>query len=363
MTGAAAPSAHIDNAATWQMKNAPTKFEAVFQELEVRCVYVPFIGDISMAESKFSARVDLDVAWIATQDDLRSFKRDPHAYLPSFVPDLVSKNGMGVSVSRVPGRNGNEYQIMGGKNFMRVRFEGSFIEAFEMESFPFDVQSLTFVFGISFFNAKELRFTRPADGSAFFYVLTRYSAFLEWIPARLIAGIPVFEDFSTLVCQVQLKRDPVPYVLRIGVPCLLLNVLQFSIFTSPEAAERVNLILTIILTYVALLYTLTSLVPMAARTTIADSYMFSSIAVAVFTIGLAIFATYAPEGPDGPIVPGLGLSADELAIIIACILQLVMHVRVAAKVISARRMEAAKLELNFDELYLRQAESSPTMQY
>lgn len=300
-----APSAHLNTSdAPIKFEDAPTKFEANGQELDVKCVYVPFIGTISMAESKFYARVDIDVEWVATQDDLRKYGRNPSEYMPSFVPDIVSLNGMGVSGSRIMFKHGNTYRIQNGRNFMRVRFEGEFIESFEMESFPFDVQALTFVFAISFFKDDEMRFSTRDPDKPFFFVVTRNSAFLEWTPVRLVAGIHVIEDFSTLVCQVQLKRDPAPYLLRIGGPCLVLNALSFSMFTSPEASERVNLALTLILTFVALIYTLTTLVPMASRATVADSYMFTSIIVTVLAVGLSVGACYAPDGPDGPFLSG-----------------------------------------------------------
>jgi hypothetical protein len=321
-----------------------------------------------MAESKFSARVDLDVAWVATQADLRSYEEDPRGYAPSFVPNIVSKNGIEVSVSVVPGKSGGEYQIMNGRNFMRVRFEGTFIEAFEMSSFPFDVQSLTFVFGISFFNATEIRFVRPPDKKSFFFLLTRYSAILEWTPIRLIAGIPVVEDFSTLVCSAQLKRDPGPYISRIGIPCLVLNFLQFAIFTTPEAFERVNMILTIILSYVALVYTLTTLVPMAARRTIADRYMFNSIAVSVITLFFGVLSTFVPDGEERPLLgSALGTSTvttgDNIALGIAVLLQALMHTEVMYRVYTARHKEMAKVHMSFDEFYLEQSSGLPSMEF
>jgi hypothetical protein len=367
-----AGAGHIDNAGSWRLEDAPAEFVVKNQELRVNCVYVPFIGAISMTESKFYARVDLDVDWVATQDDLQRWKSDPESYKPGFAPDIVSLNGMGVSGSRVPDKNGNEihikggrneYQTMCGRNFMRVRFEGEFIEAFAMESFPFDVQALTLVFGLSFFNAEELRFTQPPGDKPFFYIVRRNSAFHEWTPARLVAGISVIEDFSTLVCQLQLKRDPTPYLLRIGAPCLVINALQFAIFISPEASERVNLALTLILTFVALIYTLTTLIPMAGRATVADAYVFNSVAVAVLAVALSVGASYAPNGPHGPLVPGWSLSADGLAIAIVAALQILAHGQVLVRVVRSRRAEAAKLEGSFNELYLAPALKNPTMQF
>lgn len=350
-----APLAHHD---------VPAKFVAEHQDLVVQSVYVPFIGTISMAESKFYARCDLDVNWQASREDLKRSQADPKGYTPSFIPDIVSMNGMGVSGDCVPDRNGNRFQIVEGRNFMRVRFDGEFIESFEMESFPFDVQALTFAFGISFYTAEELRFTRPPGDDPFFFVLTRNSAFLEWTPTRLIAGTPVFENFSTLICQVQLKRDPTPYLLRIGVPCLTLNALQFTIFTSPEASERVNLALTLILTFVALIYTLTTLVPMAARATVADGYVLNSVGVAVLAIALSVGATYVTDGPEHVLFPGWwGQTADHTAIVIVGALQVLSHAQVLLSVLLSRRKEEAKLRHTFKEAYLDEAEKLQTMTF
>ncbi|KAG8469829.1 hypothetical protein KFE25_006284 [Diacronema lutheri] len=158
---------------------------------------------------------------------------------------------------------------------------------------------------------------------------------------------------QTRVCQVQLKRDPMP----------ILNALQFAIFTAQDAFERVNLVLTVILKFVALVYTLAMLIPMAARTTIADGYVFNSIGVAVLTIALAVAATHAPEGAAGPIVPGSTISADGVALCVAGALHVAAHVHVITSIVNSRKREAAKLTRSFDELYVQAAQSHPTMQF
>lgn len=161
----------------------------------------------------------------------------------------------------------------------------------------------------------------------------------------------------------QLKRDPTPYLLRIGVPCLVLNGLQFAVFTSPEASERVNLAPTLILTFVALIYTLTTLVPMAARHTVADGYMFNSLAVASLAVALSVGACYAPDGPGGALVRGGAITADGAAIAVVGALQVLAHARVLVNVMRSRRAEAAKLEQTFGDLYLSAAAQRPTMHF
>ncbi|KAJ1631495.1 hypothetical protein T492DRAFT_53922 [Pavlovales sp. CCMP2436] len=175
------------------------------RELEVQCAYVPFLGDVDAHHSSFAARIDLDLTWAASEEDLRLAKEDPRGYAPGFVPDIVIKNAQTVETLFVAGKSGNVHQIQDGtKNFMRVRFEGTFVEEYSFAAFPFDVQTLTFVLGLSFYNSDELRFVLPPEKKGpFFYLLTRHSALPEWTPMRLLAGTHIVEGFSELLCKVQ----------------------------------------------------------------------------------------------------------------------------------------------------------------
>ena len=71
------------------------------------------------------------------------------------MPDLVVQNAGKLDKKLVPNANLNAFTIKeGNSNFLRVRCEGSFIEDFELEHFPFDIQDLKMVFTLSFADAR-----------------------------------------------------------------------------------------------------------------------------------------------------------------------------------------------------------------
>ena len=107
--------------------------------IRLASIYVPFVGKIDTQHNTFDARVDVDMMWPTTAADHAAFAKDELNFRPTFVPDLVVQNAGKLDKKLVPNANMNAFTIKeGNSNFLRVRCEGSFIEDFELEHFPFE---------------------------------------------------------------------------------------------------------------------------------------------------------------------------------------------------------------------------------
>ena len=57
------------------------------------------------------ARVDVDLEWPATPEDISSFNQDEISFKPQFVPDLAVQNAASLTKQNVPNANLNEFNI------------------------------------------------------------------------------------------------------------------------------------------------------------------------------------------------------------------------------------------------------------
>lgn len=369
--------------------------------LKVKGISMHFVGNVSVVDNCFSACVDLDLEWRATLDEYKKWKADPTQFVPAFVPNVIAMNGKSLESKLVHYHHLNKYAIRvpidkeTGKpdgrysawNHCRLRFHGEFTERFDMSHFPCDVQDLSVTFAISFFTASQLHFELCNNTPHLFTLSTRYTALPDWDPVRVHAFTLVdpqtpnsptpavvnpanaseygphpdmsMEYGSRLKIKVQVKRNCYPYLVRIFIPCLLLNALQFGIFTTDEAHERVNITVTVVLSYVALIFTLTSLIPVAGHVTIADQYVLMSIAASVFGLCVSLVSCYYDRHMETTGEPMMAMSvpfyndlgtADTFAFTLVVVNQVAMHCYLAVCMVRAVRKENNKLRANRAEV-------------
>lgn len=230
-------------------------------QIRLASVYVPFVGTINTKENTFNARVDVDMMWPATAEDLKNFAADEKHYKPSFNPDLVVQNAANLNLRQIPGVNANPYTIkMASKeNFVRVRCEGSFICSFELTRFPFDIQDLKMSFALSFVDASEAVLVVSPEATSF-VCLTRYTALTEWVFVRLAAFSEIKEGFSYATASLIVKRKPDIYLKKLGVFAVVPNYGTLLAFAHDAYGEQIRVLLTMMLALTAILFVLQNMV-------------------------------------------------------------------------------------------------------
>lgn len=265
-------------------------------EIIVKCVYIPYVGSVDIPNNSCQLRVDLDLEWIATAADRQSFEEAPDDFRPGFVPQLVFQNAKEVETLEVPGADGNPFKITpAGYNFVRLKVVGTFIQQYELQSFPVDVQQLTISISVSFLTAKELLLVPPppnADGTpfTFVYVIGRYSALPDWRFKRVLCDFVVQDAFSHLVVIVQIQRIPNAILLKGFLPALLYAYFGFfNISVNPDAlSDRLGVIITLLLTFTALQQNVASYLPLVPYNTLYDKYVWACF-TALFSLGMLAF--------------------------------------------------------------------------
>jgi|MDSY01.2.fsa_nt_gb hypothetical protein len=175
--------------------------------IRLASIYVPFVGSIDTKLNTFDARVDVDMMWPSTPGDLKNFAADEVKFRPEFCPDLVVQNAGKLDKRLIPNANLNPFTVKeGSSNFVRVRCEGSFIEDFELEHFPFDIQDLKMTFTLSFTDATTAIFVLDSSATSF-CVLTRYTALPEWNFVRLAAFCQIKENFTRKSSTTRMMND------------------------------------------------------------------------------------------------------------------------------------------------------------
>lgn len=253
--------------------------------IRVDCIYVPIIGNIDITSNTFDIKVDVDLTWPASEQDLQNYSSHPSTYTPSFVPNLVFINSMSVDTDVLVPLQGNHfYQIReGNRNYIRHRFIGKMVNNYRVENFPFDVQNLVLAISLSFYDMDQAYFEAP--DKSYLYVPRRFTALPGWELNRCFSGIIDNGNFSTIIAVVQAKRIRAPYFFRIFSPLFVLNLATFSIYFVGDAIEeKINILITSLLSFVGMIYVLSSLVPMAGQTTLFDKYSMTSIAMCVLGI-------------------------------------------------------------------------------
>ena len=263
-------------------------------EIRVDCVYIPVIGELDVTLNTFKVKVDLDLSWKATQEDVLAYNADPAGYTPSFVPNLVFANSFSVEYDEIIPLAGNicyqmeeetsnpnnapEYRVK-----IRHRLIGTMSNHFEVQYFPFDVQNLVLSITLSFFDRDQARFVIPSKKD-FVYVPTKYTTVPGFDLLRVVAGEVHPENFTTLVVIVQARRNMQPYLFRILLPLFSINMSTFSVYAIEEIEGKTGVLLTAMLSFVGMIYILSTLIPMAGKGTLFDQYAMASTLLCI--IGL-----------------------------------------------------------------------------
>lgn len=114
--------------------------------------------------------------------------------------------------------------------------------------FPFDRQSCHLKFGMWAYSGLDVNFTNSRDDAD----LTSYQGHVEWtvISMNVERNVTYFEDipYPSLVYDLKLRRKPLFFILNLFFPCVLISMVAILGFMlPPDAGEKVNLEVTVLL--------------------------------------------------------------------------------------------------------------------
>ncbi|CAG9461422.1 unnamed protein product [Pedinophyceae sp. YPF-701] len=264
--------------------------------LEVRSVYIPYIHSIETDKLQSELRVDYDFLWKASEEELERFRENPLEYKPDFTPSVVLQNGWELTVENVKFANGNEYEIEpNGKNKMRIKVYGTFIQNFDLREFPFDEQVLEINLTLAFMSADDIFFSEEEGNTGnTTCVLTDFTSLPDWHLVRAGTHPYVKDNFWYLKTSI--------YVSLLPTGLITCSSLTYYA-TDPSAADvRLSVLGTVLLTLAALQFAMTTYLPMTPDLTFADEYITASFVVTFGVLVItSLVAKFDTEGYIGNI--------------------------------------------------------------
>jgi len=277
-------------------------------------MYVRYLSEINTKAQTFCCAIGFDFVWKASETDVRSWERDPEAFVPEYVPNFEFPNASSETKEMRAQENGNPYMIVekpqGKYNFVRILEYLTCFGRFELYAFPFDVQELTVVMDMSFAGVEKAIFVpplesydeegHPAAGSML--ALNRaFCAIPEFHAKRVVVefasrsaeGEEDKDDetfrWSQIVIRFQLERRSEGFLGRIAFLCLLLAITSVATFTLDpveERADRLGFLITLVLASVAFQYIVSNQLPQVPYLVLLEKYTISVFTSTVLLLGL-----------------------------------------------------------------------------
>jgi len=263
-------------------------------ELVVECVFLPFLSAVSTANNTFCGRCDLDLSWAISSNDLANFKADPISYRPEYAPDVVAMNGNDVNAVVIEREHGGLYDVKEGFNHVRLRFAGEFITEFDIGNFPFDFQNLMLILSLSHTDASRVVYNvskRPNNC----FVHTRYMALPEYQITGTHLYTAVIDNFSTIIANIHVTRNPHSYVLSLMVPTFLVGIVALVPFCMTSLSDRVAVESTLMLSMIAMLYVSQEKSAEGSSVTILDRYMYETFAFVTAVLFAFVMVSFTKE--------------------------------------------------------------------
>jgi len=252
--------------------------------IRVDSIYIPVISKIDVTNNTFDIKVDIDLSWVATNEDIQNYQADSVNFTPSFVPDLVFSNSCSVDTDRIIPEHKILYQMReGNRIYIRHRFIGTLTNRYVIDNFPFDVQSLVFHMTLSYYDKTMAYFDTPKD-KIYVYVPTRFTAVPGFDLTRVVAGEVSPDSFSSMLTIIQVERKSGPFFFRIFMPLLAINIASLAIYSLDDISNKIDVLYTTMLSFVGMIYILSTMVPMAGKGMLFDKYAMASIMICAISI-------------------------------------------------------------------------------
>jgi len=105
--------------------------------IQLKLVYIRYVADVQTLDQTFKTAFGLDMLWPATDIDKRNYAADPKKFEPQWVPNFEFPSAKEVTLERRALVTGNPFKVTPeGFNFCRTLVTGTFMEKFELRSYP-----------------------------------------------------------------------------------------------------------------------------------------------------------------------------------------------------------------------------------
>ena len=246
------------------------------------------ISDIDTVTGTFAADFFLTASWLSHKEPtaFEGLSKDELAdtIAQEFDPRLIFMNAGG-PVNRTDERWALEDWRTGHNDepvvYYMCRCVGTFREPLELGHFPFDTQPLNLVLSS---HSKDVSLHEDVGMSRLRTEFMSSPEFelqtAKFLAARTQRGYPL------LYMAVIARRRPGYYVWNVFFPTLLLTLMAAAIFSVPasDAAGRLGLILTLVLTSVAFKFVVAQSLPKIPYNTCLDWYVLGSFVVLAFIV-------------------------------------------------------------------------------
>ena len=191
--------------------------------------------------------------------------------------------------------DGSKYQVF--------RYSGVFARKMNLEKYPFDTQNLVIVFEDQNQDTRDLVYVPDDPPIAISPSVTipgylleapRLSVTEHKYPTRFgDISAPGNLKYSRVIIELPLKRDPLPYMVKIILPILIIILITSLIYILPSRLEdaRAGIGVTAMLTIVALQWTTDSALPSVDYLTLLDLIYIISLVYILVAMGYTVLAS------------------------------------------------------------------------
>jgi hypothetical protein len=199
-----------------------------------------------------------------------------------------------LQIEAAQGQNGSVYQFDGegelSRWYLRQDFFGSFTEAFELKSYPFDVQDFTIKVEMNFWSSKDAIFVPPSAGFSPLCIRSLHVG-SEFEIVGLIAEYIEEEGFSACLFRAQGSRHIEAVMWRVVFFMFLLGLTSLGTFALPitSVEDRLAHCTTLVLAAVAFQFVVSQELPNVPYLTFVDKYITFCF---IFILGMLLHILY-----------------------------------------------------------------------
>jgi hypothetical protein len=351
--------------------------------VQVKMVYIRYVAEVNTVEQTFKIAFGLDLIWPATEAEKRSYADNPEKYKPQYIPNFEVGSAQwmqcitglalteckqfpsakDVTLERRPLVTGDPFEVTpDGYNFFRTLVIGTFMEQFQLHSYPFDVQDLTVIMDMSFALKEDAIFVPWSESysleaggelsmdKSFLRFNRAFSAIPEFHARRVLVEFTVKENcWSQLKFRIQMVRKPEGTLGRVAILCCLLSLSSlcaFSMDPLTNHADRAGFLMTLILAFVAFQFTVTSSLPKTAYLTVLDKYTLASFTFLTLMLGTLSVVEHVYAG----IEDAQRIYVDNIIFIVSAIAVAALQLWFFISGMVRRYKELGKLQMSMSDL-------------
>lgn len=255
------------------------------------------IQDVDLANDSFTADFYLWFRWkgprVDPSDSIEPMNSD--AYQNTTTSSTGGVTGKALNPAPLDMPDGSKYQVF--------RYSGVFARKMNLEKYPFDTQNLVIVFEDQNQDTRDLVYVpdNPAITISPSVTIPGYELEAPKLSVTEHQYPTKFGDisaggdlkYSRIIIELPLKRDPLPYMVKIILPILIIILITSLIYILPARLEdaRASIGVTAMLTIVALQWTTDSDLPSVDYLTLLDLIYIISLVYILVAMGYTVLAS------------------------------------------------------------------------